>query len=82
MPDYTIEEWTPDGKDLVEVLATVTNVRIAKAAFIAAWPERPKALLLLRKGALVIGRREPLGLVGKEPETLPGLDIEVRGEVK
>lgn len=66
MPDFTIEEWTPDGSARVEVLAAAVNIRIARAAFMAAWPERPRALLLLRQGAREVSRREPLGLTGKE----------------
>lgn len=55
---YTIEEWTSDGGEIVEMLARVAVFAIAKAAFEAACRDRPHAHITFRNRALVHGEQK------------------------
>ena len=50
----TIEEWTPDGMHIVEVMGRMCNVVLAKRALDAARGLRPTGRILVRHGALVL----------------------------
>ena len=51
---FAVEEWTADDKHVSEVLARVSNISVALAAFAEAARVRPTARLTLRHGARVI----------------------------
>jgi len=52
--DFAIEEWTPDGARLVEVLGRVHLLEMAHQALVAAKKLRPGSRLTLRRGAHVM----------------------------
>ena len=51
---YRIDIWTDDGKDILEHLAGLENLIVARAAFRAARERRPKAGITLRQGDRVV----------------------------
>jgi len=52
---FSIEEWSPDGNRLIETVAGAKEHRVARAAFEALVDLRPKARVMLRNGAQVMG---------------------------
>jgi len=55
--NFSIEVWTADEEQIVEVLARCDNTDIAQAAFKAACEIRPRDCVLLRNGIRVVDRR-------------------------
>jgi hypothetical protein len=51
---YRIDIWTDDGEDIVEYLAGLENLIIARVAYRAACERWPKARITLRQGARVV----------------------------
>lgn len=58
--DFTVEEWSREGK-LTETVGTLTNGVVARAAFEKLVEMRPKSHLMLRQGARVVALHEPEG---------------------
>jgi hypothetical protein len=58
---YRIDIWTDDGKDILEHLAGLENLIVARAAFRATRERWPKAGITLRQGDRVVedSRRRP-----------------------
>ena len=54
---FAVEEWTADDAHVLEILARVSNISVALAAFAAAARLRPNAHLTLRQGARMIDAR-------------------------
>ena len=54
---FSIEEWAADDQHVSEVLARVSNISVALAAFQEATRLRPTARITLRQGARVIEAR-------------------------
>lgn len=48
---YRIEEWSPSGLELVELIGATVNCNVANAAYDATLPERPNRHITLREGA-------------------------------
>jgi hypothetical protein len=59
---FTVEVWSDDGNRLLEVLAAARNSSVATAAYEAALPTRPNAIVKLRQKALLVEARFPQGL--------------------
>ena len=51
---YRIDVWTDDGKNIVEHLAGLENLNVARAAYLAACERWPNAVITLRQGARVV----------------------------
>ena len=51
---YRIDVWTNDGESIVEHLAGLENLVVARAAYRAACKRWPKAVITLRQGARVV----------------------------
>ena len=51
---YRIDVWTTDGESIVEHLAGLENLIVARAAYRAACKRWPKAVITLRQGARVV----------------------------
>jgi hypothetical protein len=51
---YRIDIWTNDGKNIVEHLAGLENLIVARAAYRAACERWPKAVITLRQGARIV----------------------------
>jgi hypothetical protein len=51
---YRIDIWTNDGKNIVEHLAGLENLIVARAAYRAACERWPKAVITLRQGARMV----------------------------
>lgn len=51
---YRIDIWTDDGKSILEHLAGVENLIVARAAYRAACERWPNAVITLRQGARVV----------------------------
>jgi hypothetical protein len=62
---YRIDIWTDDGKNIVEHLAGLENLIVARAAYRAACDRWPNARITLRQGARVVEdsrrRQSPVG---------------------
>jgi hypothetical protein len=52
---YRIDVWTDDGKSIIEHLAGVENLIVARATYRAACERWPKAVITLRQGARIVG---------------------------
>lgn len=50
----TLEECSPDGNDILEVLGRLSNILIGRGAYEAARKLRPESRIMLRSGARVI----------------------------
>jgi hypothetical protein len=60
---YRIDAWDADGENVIEHLAGVEDLQVAKATYLAAcqrWPETP---ITLRRGTRVIEDRRRTRLV-------------------
>jgi hypothetical protein len=62
---YRIDVWTGDGESIVEHLAAVENLIVARAAYRAACERWPNSVITLRPGARVI---EDTGAGGQRRE--------------
>ena len=51
---YRIDVWTDDGKNILEHLAGLENLNVARAAYRAACERWPNARITLRQGARVV----------------------------
>jgi hypothetical protein len=51
---YRIDIWTDDGKNILEHLAGMENLIVARAAYRAACERWPNARITLRQGARVV----------------------------
>jgi hypothetical protein len=51
---YRIDIWTDDGKNILEHLAGLENLIVARAAYRAACERWPKAVITLRQGARIV----------------------------
>jgi hypothetical protein len=51
---YRIDIWTNDGKNILEHLAGVENLNVARAAYRAACERWPNAVITLRQGARIV----------------------------
>ena len=51
---YRIDMWTPDGKNVVEHLAGLENLIVARAPYRAACERWPNARITLRQGARIV----------------------------
>jgi hypothetical protein len=51
---YRIDIWTNDGKNIVEHLAGLENLIVARAAYRAVCERWPKAFITLRQGARIV----------------------------
>jgi hypothetical protein len=54
---YRVDIWTDDGTDILEHLAGMENLIVARATYQAAWERWPNARITLRGGARVIEDR-------------------------
>src|SRR4029450_10297816 len=54
---YRIDIWTNDGKNILEHLAGLENLIVARAAYRAACERWPKAVITLRQGARIVEDR-------------------------
>jgi len=64
---YRIDIWTDDGKNIVEHLAGLENLLVARAAYRAACDRWPHARITLRQGSRVVEynlrRQSPVGRI-------------------
>ena len=64
---YRIDIWTDDGKNIVEHLAGLENLIVARAAYRAACDRWPHARITLRQGSRVVEyslrRQSPVGRI-------------------
>ena len=64
---YRIDIWTDDGKNIVEHLAGLENLIVARAAYRAACDRWPNARITLRQGSRVVEyslrRQSPVGRI-------------------
>jgi hypothetical protein len=64
---YRIDIWTDDGKNILEHLAGLENLIVARAAYRAACERWPNARITLRQGARVVEdsrrRQSPVGRI-------------------
>jgi hypothetical protein len=64
---YRIDIWTDDGKNIVEHLAGLENLIVARAAYRAACERWPNARITLRQGSRVVEdsrrRQSPVGRI-------------------
>jgi hypothetical protein len=56
---YRIDIWTDDGENILEHLAGLENLIVARAAFRAARERWPKAVITLRQGRRVVEDSRP-----------------------
>ena len=64
---YRIDIWTDDGKNILEHLAGIENLIVARAAYRAACDRWPNARITLRQGSHVVEyslrRQSPVGRI-------------------
>ena len=51
---YRIDAWDADGENVIEHLAGVEDLQVAKATYLAACQRWPRTLITLRQGTRVI----------------------------
>jgi hypothetical protein len=51
---YRIDAWDADGENVIEHLAGVEDLQVAKATYLAACPRWPETPITLRQGTRVI----------------------------